>query len=113
MKKFILALALMVGLMVPMAHSQVHVGIGFGVPIAPMGCPYGYFDFYPYTCAPLGYYGSDWFVGGMFIGAGPWYGGHYNRYYHGHGFHGHPVIVTHSHVTTHIVVHNHYSGGHR
>src|SRR5580658_7657608 len=32
---------------------------------------YGYFSYAPYTCAPYGYYGPDWFVGGVFIGAGP------------------------------------------
>ncbi|MGB8113291.1 MAG: hypothetical protein WCF22_05940, partial [Candidatus Sulfotelmatobacter sp.] len=25
--------------------------------------------------APYGYYGPDWFVGGVFIGAGPWFHG--------------------------------------
>jgi hypothetical protein len=45
-------------------------------------CPYGYFDYPPYDCAPYGYYGPDWFVGGVFIGAGPWFHGH-------HGFYGH------------------------
>src|ERR1700734_2688541 len=59
------------------APSQVSVGIG----IAPV-CPYGYFDYPPYDCAPYGYYGPDWFNGGIFIGAGPWFHGH-------HGFYGH------------------------
>jgi hypothetical protein len=40
--------------------SQVVVGIG----VAP-DCPYGYFDYEPYDCAPYGYYGPDWFAGGM------------------------------------------------
>jgi hypothetical protein len=26
-------------------------------------------------CAPYGYYGSEWFTGGVFIGAGPWFHG--------------------------------------
>jgi len=30
---------------------------------------------YPYACAPYGYYGPEWFSGGIFIGAGPWYHG--------------------------------------
>jgi hypothetical protein len=38
-------------------------------------CPYGYFDYAPYSCAPYGYYGPDWFVGGVFVGAGPWFHG--------------------------------------
>ena len=50
--------------------SQVSVGVG----LAP-DCPYGYFDYAPYNCAPYGYYGPDWFVGGAFIGAGPWFRG--------------------------------------
>ena len=50
--------------------AQVSIGIG----VAPV-CPYGYFDYAPYDCAPYGYYGPDWFNGGLFIGAGPWYHG--------------------------------------
>ena len=59
------------------APAQVVVGIG----AAPV-CPYGYFDYAPYNCAPYGYYGPDWFVGGLFLGAGPWFHGP-------HGFYGH------------------------
>ncbi len=58
-------------------------------------CPYGYFDYPPYNCAPYGYYGPDWFTGGVFIGAGPWYHarpgfyGHVdNRYDPHHGYNG-------------------------
>lgn len=59
------------------APAQISINIG----AAPV-CPYGYFDYTPYDCAPYGYYGPDWFAGGIFIGAGPWF--------HGHpGFHGH------------------------
>jgi len=61
------------------APSQVSVGVDLGV--API-CPYGYFDYAPYDCAPYGYYGPDWFVGGVFLGAGPWFHGP-------HGFYGH------------------------
>jgi hypothetical protein len=71
-------IALALGLMKP-APSQVAVGVNIGP--AP-GCPYGYFDYAPYDCAPYGYYGPDWFVGGIFIGAGPWFHGR-------EGFHGH------------------------
>jgi hypothetical protein len=59
------------------AKAQLVVGIG-----AAPGCPYGYFDYAPYDCAPYGYYGPDWFNGGLFIGAGPWFHGP-------HGFYGH------------------------
>ena len=45
-------------------------------------CPYGYFDYAPYSCAPYGYYGPDWFAGGVFIGAGPWFRG--PRGFYGH-----------------------------
>lgn len=61
----------------PVAEAQISVGIG----VAPV-CPYGYFDYEPYDCAPYGYYGPDWFVGGVFLGAGPWFRGP-------HGFYGH------------------------
>src|SRR5580658_2803013 len=57
--------------------AQVAVSIG-----VPPVCPYGYFDYAPYDCAPYGYYGPDWFVGGVFIGAGPWFHGHSGFYGH-------------------------------
>ena len=49
-------------------------------------CPYGYFDYAPYNCAPYGYYGPTWFANGIFIGAGPWFHGP-------HGFHGMSIIA--------------------
>lgn len=57
------------------ANAQIAVGVGIGAPgyIAPPACAYGYYDYYPYACAPYGFYGPDWFVGGVFIGAGPWF----------------------------------------
>ncbi len=66
-------------LLIPLAYSQaqvrVGVGIGFGPTYVagPPVCSYGYYPSYPYACAPYGYYGSSWFVNGVFIGAGPWY----------------------------------------
>jgi hypothetical protein len=76
--RYIKYLALVSVLMLPLAYSQaqVSVGVGFGpgyVGVAPT-CAYGYYGYYPYACAPYGYYGPDWFTGGVFIGAGPWYG---------------------------------------
>jgi hypothetical protein len=72
------------------APAQVAISIG----AAPI-CPYGYFDYAPYECAPYGYYGPDWFVGGLFIGAGPWFHGPHGFYGHvddrydpRHGYHG-------------------------
>lgn len=38
-------------------------------------CPYGYYDYAPYACAPYGYYGPEWFSGGLFVGAGLWFDG--------------------------------------
>ena len=56
----------------PKAAAQVNINIGIGVAPA---CPYGYFDYAPYSCAPVGYYAPQWFVGGVFLGAGPWFHG--------------------------------------
>src|SRR5271167_2078480 len=76
-------LALVAVLMVPLAYSQAQVAVGIGVePV----CDYGYYNYYPYACAPYGYYGPSWFSGGVFIGAGPWYRG----YYGGRGYYGRP-----------------------
>jgi hypothetical protein len=70
--------------------AQVSVEVG----AAPV-CPYGYYDTPPYTCAPYGYYGPEWFTGGVFIGAGPWFHGpanfhgHVNNHFHpDHGYKG-------------------------
>jgi hypothetical protein len=85
-----LALALLVS--APRGSAQIAIGVNIGE--APV-CPYGYFDYAPYDCAPYGYYGPDWFVGGVFLGAGPWFhgprgfAGHVdNRYDPHHGYHG-------------------------
>ncbi len=63
----------------PAAPAQISVGVDIG---GPPVCPYGYFDYAPYSCAPYGYYGPDWFNGGMFVGAGPWF--HGRRGFYGH-----------------------------
>ena len=55
--------------------GPAQVAISVGVEPA---CPYGYFDYAPYDCAPYGYYGPDWFVGGVFLGAGPWFHGRHD-----------------------------------
>jgi hypothetical protein len=81
-----------IGLMAiaPKAQAQVSVDIG----VAP-DCPYGYYDVPPYTCAPAGYYGPEWFDGGVFIGAGPWFHGRSdfrgsvdNHFHPDHGYKG-------------------------
>jgi len=59
------------------AAAQVSVGIG----LAPV-CPYGYYEAPPYNCAPDGYFGPEWFSGGVFIGSGPWY--HGSDHFYGH-----------------------------
>lgn len=61
----------------PKSHAQIAVQIG----PAPV-CPYGYYAYAPYNCAPYGYYGPNWFAGGVFIGAGPWY--HGREHFHGY-----------------------------
>jgi hypothetical protein len=77
--KFLAFSALAIALLSSSSLGPAQVVVGVGVE---PGCPYGYFDYPPYDCAPYGYYGPDWFVGGVFIGAGPWFHGH-------HGFYGH------------------------
>src|SRR6202050_3436286 len=74
----------------PAAPAQISINIG-----AAPACPYGYFDYAPYSCAPYGYYGPDWFTGGVVIGVGPWFHGpaHFNghvdnRFDPRHGYRG-------------------------
>ena len=94
---------LAIALMIPAASTQAQVRVGVAVgPVAvgvgpayvgaPPVCAYGYYSYPPYACAPYGYYGPDWFVGGVFIGAGPWYHGYWGHPgYWGHsGFYGRP-----------------------
>ncbi len=71
------AVSLSAAALSPSPVAQVSVSIG----VAP-DCPYGYYDYAPYACAPYGYYGPEWFTGGVFIGAGPWFHGPAN--FHGH-----------------------------
>src|SRR6202522_3746398 len=74
----------------PKAQAQVSVEIG-----AAPDCPYGYYEAAPYGCAPYGYYGPEWFSGGVFVGAGPWFHGpehfqgHVDKNFHpDHGYKG-------------------------
>ncbi|WP_182275725.1 hypothetical protein [Granulicella sp. 5B5] len=96
MKKFLFALtaafALTFILPAPKADAQVSFGINIGEPPV---CPYGYYGYAPYNCAPYGYYSDDWFDNGVFIGAGRWYHGpahfygHVNRSFDPrYGYHG-------------------------
>jgi hypothetical protein len=73
--KYLRYVALLALLALPLAYSQAD----------------GYYQDYPYACAPYGYYGPNWFEGGVFIGAGPWYHGWGHPYYgrgYGRGFEG-------------------------
>jgi len=74
------------------ANAQVSINVNIGQAPA---CPYGYFDYSPYRCAPFGYYGPEWFHSGVFFGAGPWFSGpigfrgHYDRHFDPRfGYHG-------------------------
>ena len=74
----------------PKMEAQVAVEVG-----AAPECPYGYYDVAPYNCAPYGYYGPEWFSGGVFIGVGPWFHGREdfrghvdNRFHPDHGYKG-------------------------
>src|ERR1700743_3725517 len=86
------ALVVAVAMMSTVSVSPAQISVGICVWSV---CPYGYFDYAPYDCAPYGYYGPDWFVGGVFLGAGPWFHGpagfhgHIdNRFDPHHGYHG-------------------------
>ena len=76
------------------ANAQMDEGVGVGPAVAyapeaygPPVCDWGYYSYYPYACAPYGYYGPQWFYGGVFIGVGPWYGRGWGRGY-GYGGYG-------------------------
>jgi hypothetical protein len=81
-----------IGLVTTAPKAQAQVGVEIGV--APE-CPYGYYDVAPYSCAPTGYYGPEWFSAGVFVGAGPWFHGSVgfqgnvnNRLHPDHGYKG-------------------------
>src|SRR5271170_4631542 len=67
----------------PKANAQIAISIGGPPPV----CSYGYYGYAPYSCAPLGYYGSGYFYNGIFLGMGPWSGWGY-----GHGWGGHRFV---------------------
>jgi len=99
--KYLRYVALIALLAMPLAYSQAAVNVGVGVGVGgyvagPPVCAYGYYPDYPYACAPSGYYGPNWFAGGVFIGAGPWYHGWGHPYYgrpYARGFYGHGPVV--------------------
>ena len=65
-------------LLIPATTAPAQITVTFG---AEPSCPYGYYDYAPYNCSPDGYYGSEWFNNGVFIGAGHWFHGPSN--FHG------------------------------
>ncbi len=81
-KYLILLLAV---LALPAIHSQAQVSIGvqigpdYGYYHPEPVCAYGYYPYYPFDCAPYGYWGPQWFADGVFIGAGPWYHFYYSH----------------------------------
>jgi len=96
----------------PKAQAQVNINIG----VAPE-CPYGYYDTAPYGCAPTGYYGPEWFTGGVFIGAGPWFhgatdfhGNVNNRFHPEHGYKGPAPQVGEKAVESKRVTAAHFKG---
>ena len=80
MRRFRLVMLVMLAALVVLpfaavpANAQVAVGIGVGPAIGypayygPPDCEWGYYSYYPYACAPYGYYGPDWFYSGVFSG---------------------------------------------
>jgi hypothetical protein len=82
MKRFSCVIALAaVALGGAVAAPRAEAGISINIGAEPV-CPYGYYDYPPYACAPYGYYGPEWFSGGVFIGAGPWF--HGPAHFYGH-----------------------------
>jgi hypothetical protein len=63
------------------ASPQVDVQLGGPRYAVEPRCDYGYYDYEPYACAPIGFWGPEFFWGGHFRGVGPWAGRgrHYNK----------------------------------
>jgi hypothetical protein len=95
------------------SEAQITVNIG----VEPV-CPYGYYNYAPYRCAPFGYYAPTWFSGGVFLGAGPWFHGpvgfrgYIDRSYDPHfGYHGpYPVRGEHADWGRHRGWEQHFRG---
>jgi hypothetical protein len=91
-----LTLAVVAGLFFTVTATKAEAQVSLAVNVGPApDCPYGYYDTTPYGCAPYGYYGPEWFTGGVFVGAGPWFHGpdafqgHVNNQFHpDHGYKG-------------------------
>ena len=87
--KYLALLVVFVALAAAPSQAQVsirvNIGPDYGYYHVPPVCPYGYYPDYPFGCAPYGYWAPEYFVDGVFIGAGPWY-----RFYYLH-----PVLYRH------------------
>ena len=81
--KYVGLSAALVGILFLTAGSARAAQVAVGVRVGPVGvaigpepvCAWGYYPYYPYVCAPAGYWGPNYFVGGIFVGAGPWFRG--------------------------------------
>jgi hypothetical protein len=78
------ALALPFIAFAPKADAQVSLSVQIG---APPVCPYGYYEFAPYSCAPPNFYGPGYFYNGIFLGVGPW-----ANWGYGHGWGSHRFV---------------------
>jgi hypothetical protein len=92
MMSFALAAAAGIALAATPLVSQAQLTVSIG---AEPACPYGYYDYAPYSCSPSGYYGPQYFNSGVFVGVGPWFHGANdfhgtvnNRYDPQHGYKG-------------------------
>src|SRR5271165_704805 len=70
--------------LVPTAGAQVVIGVGVNPPM----CSYGYYNYAPYGCAPMGFYGPGYFYNGIFLGVGPWANWGYGHGWGDHRFSG-------------------------
>jgi hypothetical protein len=64
--------------------AKAQVAIRLDPPI----CSYGYYDYSPYGCAPIGFYGPGYFYNGIFLGVGPWANWGYGHGWGEHRFNG-------------------------
>ena len=64
------------------------VNAGVVISINPPVCSYGYYEYPPYGCAPMGFYGPGYFYNGIFLGVGPWARWGYSHGWGDHRFSG-------------------------
>jgi hypothetical protein len=74
-------------LLIPLALAPT-ANAGVVISINPPMCSYGYYDYAPYACAPMGFYGPGYFYNGIFFGVGPWANWGYGHGWGGHRFSG-------------------------